>query len=64
MSTTRPSATRVLLAAPDEDNIWVATDTGMILKLSQITECIGRCFIHSQFTSTPLEVTESKQDKC
>ena len=29
----RATANRVVLAAPDEHNIWMATDTGMILKL-------------------------------
>jgi len=29
----RADAHRAMIAAPDEDNIWVATDTGMILKL-------------------------------
>jgi hypothetical protein len=29
----RATASVALLAAPDQDNVWVATDTGMILKL-------------------------------
>jgi hypothetical protein len=29
----RATANRVILAAPDDQNVWMATDTGMILKL-------------------------------
>jgi photosystem II stability/assembly factor-like uncharacterized protein len=31
----RATATQALLSAPDPDNVWVATDTGMILKLER-----------------------------
>ena len=30
----RAEAHRVILAAPDEDDMWMATDTGMILRLA------------------------------
>jgi hypothetical protein len=29
----RATANRVILACPDGQNVWMATDTGMILKL-------------------------------
>jgi hypothetical protein len=31
----RAVATRVIMAAPDDKNVWAVTDTGMILKLTQ-----------------------------
>ena len=41
---------RVILAAADEENIWLATDSGMILKLASKNRIRRPCFIHSQST--------------